>query len=188
MSEPNNQETNNNIGERIKALRKERNITLSALAESTDLSLGFLSNLERNQTSPTIAHLHKICNALGITLNDILLDTKTSNDITVIRHDERPVLFEQDNGALQYAAMTQGTSNIKVTAMTINSDDLYPFTPHEHEELGIVVQGVLELQTNNKTYFLYPGDSIFIRSGTMHSGRRASEETCISYWVKVIQN
>lgn len=178
---------NPQIGARIRTLRKEKKLTLTEMSEMTDLSLGFLSKLENDQTSPTIAHLHKVCNALNITLNDILdLDAEVDkNRVTVVRVQERKTVFEQDDGDLKYDAMTLNGGHIKVTSMTISGEKTYAFTPHDHDELGIVIQGVLEMQIGEKKYFLHPGDTIYIHENTMHSGRRASDELCISYWVKV---
>lgn len=172
------------IGNQIRALRKEKNMTLSEMAEKTELSLGFLSNLENNQTSPTIANLHKICNALSITLNDILLSATVEQNVVVVRADSRKTLFEQDNGTLRYESMTVRNKDIKVTSMIISGDQLFSFSLHDHDELGIIIEGILELRVEDKNYFLYPGDTIYIKAHTMHSGKRASKEKCISYWIK----
>ena len=48
------------LGTHIRELRKERGITLLMMSEATDLSIGYLSKVENNLSSPTIAHLHKI--------------------------------------------------------------------------------------------------------------------------------
>ena len=57
------------VGERLKAIRKSKCITLQELSKRTELSIGLLSNVERDLRSPTIVNFHKICNALGITNN-----------------------------------------------------------------------------------------------------------------------
>ena len=54
-----------NIGQRIKEIRKSKSITIQKLSQFTDLSVGYLSNLERNQASPTLNNLQRICVALG---------------------------------------------------------------------------------------------------------------------------
>lgn len=180
------------LGEKLKHLRKERRITLSEMAEKTGLSLGFLSNVERGQTSPTITHLHKMCAELGITLNDLLIEQasneqteKLPQGVSVVRADNRKILFEQNDGDLSYSSVTTGVTEIKGSAMTIRGADLYAFGSHDHDELGIVSEGILELKIQNRSYFLYPGDTVYIKAGTEHSGRKASEEACVSYWIKV---
>ena len=182
------------IGQNLKNLRKERNITLSDIAKKTDLSLGYLSNLERDLTSPTIEILHKICNILDVTLNDILIPEQSSLDkrakdaspddrVSIVREDDRKILFQE--GGLSYSSMTRGETDFKVTSMIIADDETYRFSEHDHDELGIVSEGILELIIDGKSYFLHPGDTIYIKSGTMHSGRKAGEGRCVSSWVKL---
>lgn len=157
------------IGQQLKNIRKDKDITLTEISKKTDLSIGFLSNLERDQTSPTIDVLHKICNALNITLNDILQqdsesqETKKTGNITtadenIVRKDDRKMLFQDNEKLLSYASMTKGETDFKVSSMTMKSNELYKFAEHDHDELGIVVSGSLEMQINDKSYFLYPGD------------------------------
>ncbi len=172
------------LGARIRSLRKERGVTLAVMAETTGLSLGYLSKLENDLTSPTIAHLHKICEALGLTINDILLEEPVMQNATLVRTEERKPLFSLDHGGLQFQSLTKGHTILQGTAMTIRSDQVYSSEPHTHDELGIVAAGVLEILIDDETYRLFPGDTIYIRAGTMHSSRRATPEVCISYWIK----
>ena len=60
------------VGNRIKDIRKKKSLTITELAKYTDLSVGYLSNIERNQTSPTLRNLSTICSALNISLRDII--------------------------------------------------------------------------------------------------------------------
>lgn len=172
------------IGEKIKNLRKSSKITLEELAAKTEFSVGFLSNVENDKTSPSIQQLHKICEAMGLTLNDLLVLPKPVADAKVVRKDDRQKLFSQDDGSLVYESITQGDTKIKGSCMTISSDVFYPFVPHDHDELGIIVSGSMEMKLDNKSFFLYPGDTIYIPSGTMHSAKKTSKESCVSYWLK----
>lgn len=56
------------VGNRIKDIRKKKSLTITELAKYTDLSVGYLSNIERNQTSPTLRNLSTICSALNLSL------------------------------------------------------------------------------------------------------------------------
>mgnify|MGYP004564950627 CR=1 FL=1 len=173
------------IGARVKELRKKQNITLSTLAEQTGLSVGFLSKLEHDQTSPTIANLHKICEALHLTLNDILSEDEPDDRMLVVRKDERPELFLSEDGKLQYASITRGSTLLQATAIRVEPDAVYPLMPHTHDELGIVVSGMLEMVVDGKPIQLQAGDTIYLRAGTMHSLQCRSEQPCESYWVKI---
>ena len=64
------------IGSRIKHLRKQKGLTLEELASRSELSKGFLSQLERNLTSPSIATLDDILEALGSSLSEFFREDK----------------------------------------------------------------------------------------------------------------
>ena len=55
-----------NVGARLRNIRKAKGLTLSELSKKTDMSVGFLSNLERDISSPTLDSLWHICEALEI--------------------------------------------------------------------------------------------------------------------------
>ena len=76
-----------NIGQRIKEIRKSKSITIQKLSQFTDLSVGYLSNLERNQASPTLSNLQRICVALGISIRDLL--RPSGDERTLIRQEEQ---------------------------------------------------------------------------------------------------
>ena len=63
------------LGEKIKAIRKKLGYTLQELSEKTELSIGFLSNIERDLNSTSISNLQQICKALNVNLmeNQILM-------------------------------------------------------------------------------------------------------------------
>ena len=74
------------IGEKIKQLRVKNQLTLEELANRSELTKGFLSQVERNLTSPSIATLEDILEALGTTLGEFFSEEKdeqlvfTAND------------------------------------------------------------------------------------------------------------
>ena len=60
------------LGERIRENRKKKMMTIKSLSEYTGLSVGYLSMLEQNKTTPTIDNLARICESLEISIVDIL--------------------------------------------------------------------------------------------------------------------
>lgn len=63
------------LGDRIRTARENMNLTQERLAEITGLSNNYISNIERNQSIPSVATLVKLCNALEITPDRVLLDS-----------------------------------------------------------------------------------------------------------------
>jgi transcriptional regulator with XRE-family HTH domain len=60
------------LGERLRALRLDRGLSIAQVAERTGLTKGFLSQLERNLTSVSLSALARICSALGVRFGDVL--------------------------------------------------------------------------------------------------------------------
>lgn len=172
----------NNVGNRIKEIRKEKNITLQDLAEKSGLSTGFLSKVERNLNSPSLANLYKICQALHIQVND-LLEEKKNYDISM-KKAARPVIFDYE-GILRNEAASEGRHFIKGTILTMIKGGLeHHSAGHFYDELGIVLQGSCQFRIDDRTYILEEGDSIYIEANTPHKFKKLSKEDCITFWAK----
>lgn len=84
------------IGCNIRAARKRKNLSIQQICERTGLSQGFMSQVENNKTSPSIATLDSIANALKVPLAFLLL--KEEERMQVIRKDERrKTLYGKNN-------------------------------------------------------------------------------------------
>ncbi len=89
-------------GIRLKSYRKSKKMTLKELSEETGLSVGFLSKIENGFGNPSINNVQKICYALGITVNDLMI-TKTEDEYLnninkdssyVVRQSDRCLLYD----------------------------------------------------------------------------------------------
>ena len=83
-----------NIGGKIKRLRIANQLTLEELANRSELTKGFLSQVERNLTSPSIATLEDILEALGTTLHDFF--NETQEEQIVFKKDDYFVNMQDD--------------------------------------------------------------------------------------------
>ncbi|MCS4455498.1 helix-turn-helix domain-containing protein [Clostridium botulinum] len=81
------------LGEKIKYYRKKKGLTIKELSELTNLSIGFISNLERDLNSPSVSNLQQICEVLGINLMEILKSTEDKEYI--VCKDSRSEIFLQ---------------------------------------------------------------------------------------------
>ena len=169
------------VGNRIKDIRKKKSLTITELAKYTDLSVGYLSNIERNQTSPTLRNLSTICSALNISLRDII--TEDADERVVIRKEEgvvreypeyhmtiRFIDFGDDNGEYQIATMKPGKTQKVAEGM------------HPYQEIGMVLQGELNIEVNGTKYVLKQGDSIRIKPHNFHTMQNLGKEDCVSLW------
>lgn len=68
------------LGKRLASARKNRNMTQEALAERTGLTNNFISNIETGRSIPSLETVSKLCDALNITPNDLLLGASTKSE------------------------------------------------------------------------------------------------------------
>ena len=69
------------IGKRLAGLRKSKKITQEKLSEMTNLANNYISNIENNRSIPSLETLVKLCDALEVTPNDILLGASTNSNL-----------------------------------------------------------------------------------------------------------
>lgn len=167
------------IGERIKQIRKNNEITLKDLSAATGLSVSYLSMLERGLSSPTIANLQKVCQALNITFTDLLRDIDDNK--IFVKKDERRIIFGDKNGVL-YEAITEGNRHIKSICMTVYDNLEHYSGQHIADEFGYCVKGSIMITLNGIEYHLHEGDALYIEANSTHSFVKTSEEECVTIW------
>ncbi|MCG8484542.1 MAG: XRE family transcriptional regulator [Clostridia bacterium] len=175
-----------NLGNKIKQLRKERNITIKELAEMTDLSIGFISNLERNQNSPSVANLQLICQALDINIVEFFESTKAPTAM-VIRSDERDDILTEEGSPIKYELVVPDYSELNgICIITEGNSQLSKNSwGHSTDEVGLITEGTMEIHINNDIHTLCQGDTIYIPKNTPHKYRNPSSETSVSYWFSI---
>ena len=173
------------LGQRLNQLRKQSGLTLMKLSELTDLSVGFLSNIERDLTSPSISNLQKICGALHIDL--VKLIQPAVDDKAVVRAGDRREMFYSQKSKIKYELITEGSKRINGICITMEKGADYGkiSSGHASDELGIVVKGQMELTIGDNTYVLSEGDTAYIEANVVHSYKNIGDSECISYWVLI---
>ncbi|GAA0740608.1 helix-turn-helix domain-containing protein [Clostridium oceanicum] len=173
------------LGEKIKYFRKKKNLTIKELSQLTDLSIGFISNLERNLNSPSVSNLQQICEVLDINLMEIL--KPVNNKDHVLRKNNRYEIFSTDDNKIKFELLTTGNKELNGIAISIVDRTDYNDTSwgHNYDELGVVIKGSLEIQVDSKTYILEEGDTIYIDKFTPHKYKNPSKEPNITHWFSI---
>lgn len=170
------------IGENIKLRRKGMGLTLQQVADETGLSIGFLSNMERNLCSPTISALQKICEALGTEMFAVL--RPSSEERIVVKRDERNEMFYSSTSKVKYEAIVDGDKRIKGCCITLEPGADYGPVAKGHlkeDELLVVAKGTMEIELNGVKYILNEGDSIYIEMGIPHKYINIGDKECVLY-------
>ncbi|HEY7017114.1 MAG TPA: XRE family transcriptional regulator [Gaiellaceae bacterium] len=163
------------VGERLRAARQERGLTISEVAERAGLTAGFISQLERDLTSASISSLYRICAVLGIRVGNVFDDVPRG---TLIRRDEqarRPFAL----GGTEHFLLSSGDERrFHVTESHIPpggsaGEELY--TLPADVELVYVLRGSLELRVGDETHLLEEGDTLSYSPRDPHTWRNPSE-------------
>ena len=162
-------------GEKIKNFRKQQNKTLKELSAETGLSIGYLSLVERNQTSLTLASLESISEALGISPSVFLNVPQPSENYVVHRESRKPFKMDGEDNAVYYSLeVTSPDGQLQLgpmikTLLPGETRDERALYTHQNEEFGYVMEGILTLFVNDKEYRLYPGDCFHFHSTIPHA-------------------
>ncbi len=175
---------------KIQSLRKSKDITLDRLAKMTDLTKGYLSQIENSTKTPPFSTLDKIAYALGVDITYFFIDSKNEQvdaKITVVEREERkkvaPGGLRRGYGYESLAYKKAG-KNMEPYLITVDSQGRGSFK-HDGEEFLFILEGTLEFTFGGEKYFLKPGDSIYFDSGVEHSGHAVGDEKvkmlCVIY-------
>ncbi|MCY8235318.1 helix-turn-helix domain-containing protein [Priestia endophytica] len=164
------------LGNLIKNLRKERKMTLKEVSEKTNLSISFLSQVERSLCSITLLSLRKISEALGVSPSYFFPDTIQIDKNMIRRATEKQM---EHKSSFTYSDLSGNVSNplfvpILVTLLPGDERDT-PFS-HEGQEFIYVVDGTLTIILDDTEYDLYPGDSLHMDSTRPHNWFNKTEK------------
>ncbi len=176
------------IGEKIKQLRIRNSLTQEELAERCELTKGFISQVERDLTSPSIATLVDILEGLGTNLKDFFNDIEEEK-VVFTKEDA----FETENEEYKY--------NLKWIIPNAQKNLMEPIllelepegrskedSPHEGEEFGYVVSGSIFVHIGNEEYKARKGESFYFKANANHYIRNAGKSVAKIIWVSTPPN
>ena len=161
-------------GQTIRKYRTKKNLTLDELSKLTNLSLSYLSKLERSDRIPPFATLQTLATVLDFDMTELLSPqtaekTEGDADIMILRRENHKELDDGNDG---YSMMPLTTS-YKNTALSPFLLSLQPGQTtdfsHDAEEFIYVLQGELKIVYKGIVYPLKEGDSVYLDSRNIHS-------------------
>jgi transcriptional regulator with XRE-family HTH domain len=173
------------VGARVRSLRRERGLTIEQLAAATGLTKGFISQLERDRTAPSLSSIARICDALGVRLSHIF--EAEEPPALVRRHERLP--GDSSLTSQSYLLSSREEPRFQVIESEVApgggaGDELHSL-PGE-VEFVYVLEGTLELRVSEETHRLEAGDAITYRLSKPHTWRNASAtEPLRVLWVSV---
>lgn len=162
----------NDIGSKLKSLRTMKELTLKELSQKTNLSIGFLSQIERGVTSVAISSLDTIAKALDSDLSYFFTMPK-KRERKVLRSYEQEVFTIKNSQFIDYHLTLNPDSmdmlpRLQVILPNCEEESNDPYG-HDGEEFIYVLEGILTVNLNNEIFQLYPGDTMHYDSRNPHN-------------------
>lgn len=154
------------LGSNIRTIRKRKGITIASICAATGLSQGFMSQLENDKTSPSIATLEQIAAALDVPLAYLLL--RKEERMQVIRKKDRiPTSAGTRHVSLSHVGRTP---HLRMTLAELAPGAASGELPHAHEgeEIHMVVRGTVTAQQGEDLYELGEGDTFSWNASVPH--------------------
>lgn len=161
-----------NIGIKIKELRKAKKLTLKNISEETNLSIGFLSQLERGLTSVATDSLEKIASVLEVDSLYFFSKPRSKDEISMKSYEQE--VSQLINEKIIYFNLSPNLDGKEmlpklVQLLPSEESEIIKEYPHEGEEFIYVLEGILDLYVNHHRYILYPGDTAHFKSTQQHN-------------------
>jgi transcriptional regulator with XRE-family HTH domain len=174
------------LGERVRALRRERGLTLEVLAGRSGVSRAMISKLERGEKNPTLVVAAKVAEGLGVSLSQ-LVGVEERREAVVVPRERRMVVRDPDTGfERQLLAPSFGGRRIEFTKNVVprgSSSGRLPPQRRGVEEYLVVERGRLRAILGGEEYLLDEGDAIYFAAEVPHRFDNAGEVECSYYLV-----
>lgn len=149
------------IGEKLKSLRIKMGLTQEELADRAELSKGFISQLERDLTSPSIATLMDILECLGTDLKDFF--STNANEKIVFKTDDYFEREHEEQGyKIEWIVPNAQKNSMEPIILNLKANGTSPkYYPSESEIFGYVLKGKVTLTIGEKTMQIKSGESFY---------------------------
>ncbi|MBN9253453.1 MULTISPECIES: XRE family transcriptional regulator [unclassified Mesorhizobium] len=162
-----------NIGRLLRARRRDLDMTLDEVAGAADLTKSFLSDIERDKTSPSVASLVRLCEVLALPVGDLFTPARSG----VVRANDRPPIRFGGTGVSDYLISPAEAKRLQVIFSDIEpggtgGEKLYTLACEE--EFVFVLEGAIRIVVEDTTHELGTGDSIAFDPRRAHTFANAS--------------
>lgn len=159
-------DVNRYIGNRIRDLRNQNGLTQQELADRTELTKGFISQLERGQVSASVVTLFDLIECLGTTPADFF---RQEEEQVVYSEKEYFEKVDDEGNSIQWVVPTAQKNRMEPLLVVLQPHSgLEEDKPHDGEEFGFLISGRLELTLGEKVCQVRAGESFYYRAAMNH--------------------
>lgn len=162
------------LGNRIHTVRKRRNMSLSELARRAGVSKSLVTQVEHEQTNPSVETVRQLANALEVPLFTFFVEEQSR---MIVRKDERFHMTLPGTN-VQREILTphlQGRMAIVTSLFPPGAQGTQQEMTHQGDEWALVLEGTLTVVLAGERHLLHEGDSIYFDAMLPHVFRNESE-------------
>ncbi len=174
------------LGDKIKELRLQCDLTQEELANRCELTKGYISQLENDLTSPSIATLIDILSALGTSLKEFFSEEEEKK----IVFSENDFIEKKEDGIISNWLVPNAQKNM-MEPMLIELEKNYATSedvPHEGEEFGFVLEGEIIIHIGKKKYIVKKGESFYYVADKSHYIINVKDKKAKFLWISTPPN
>lgn len=171
------------IGKKIRTRRRAIDITLRQLSERVGLSIGFLSQIERGVSTPSLASLCNIAEALGSSIDAFVNAPRQSDPVSRVGKRET---FNLGDVRRTYELLGRGFADAKLhpTLVRRPPGHVSEFMHNDGEDFVYIIEGCMLLEIDGERYIMNKGDSMHFQSHLPHRCATLGTETVLELWVR----
>jgi len=165
------------IGENLKSIRKEQNLTLDEAAIATGVSKPMLGQIERGKSNPTVSTLWKIAAGLKVPFSEFMKEPEVNYQI-ISPADLEPIL--ECNEEMKIYTLFPYNNNFEILYVDLEPGCIHfsPKHPNEVEEYIFVIKGDLQVKIGGETILLKEGDALKFRANVDHEYSNLGDIRC----------
>jgi transcriptional regulator with XRE-family HTH domain len=168
-------------GPRLRAVRLQRGESLATVASAVNVSIGFLSNLERSQSGASVAVLHRLAHYYGLNVLDFFTPVEAAKPL--VRREDRRML--QGGEGVQMESLAWGKIMMEPHLFRVapgagSGEEYYS---HHGEEFLFLTAGQLTIWLQEEEFHLHSGDSFYFESTTPHRWYNPGKIETVVLWI-----
>jgi transcriptional regulator with XRE-family HTH domain len=176
------------VTERVRSLRKSKGWTLEQLASTSGVSRSMLSQIERGAANPTLGVAHRIAQAFGLTLGQLVDDPVIRSNIDVVRASDPAALFRNDDRCrIRTLSPLNLEKDVEFYEVTIHPGAALESAPHYGgtREFLVVEQGAVRLESGSESAELARGDSAHYCADVPHRITNLATDAALLFLVVI---
>lgn len=172
------------LGSRIRARRKQLGLTIYQLAEASELTVGFISQIERDISRPSLASLYSVARALDTSV-DRFLSEAPERQHQMVSHSNQRAKFSLGATEPFYEFLEPGFSDASLNAVITHVPPGFASETmrHEGEDFVYLISGSMLYVVDGVEYHLQAGGTLHFSASLLHSSRNPGDEVAIELWV-----